>query len=258
MRWRTSGAPSRSRGMASSAYRPRTGRAATALRRSRTSHQDSRRRSRFRCELGMQPVQGARLVEASAAFVTVDDARFPRGRSDDDRSRASCSRRAVRDVGDARDPRLGAERAALSRLPGAHARRDGAQRRATLARWDRGPALAAMTRYAGISAIGAVALWSVARRGTLAERLRRGAWALLPAAVLEGLWFVRTKLVVHGGADPWSRAVRQPRRVAQGRRDDARVVARPRRRWRARPRGRDASSRGDRGRWRVRCSSCSW
>ena len=56
-------------------------------------------------------------------------------------------------------------------------------------------ALAAMTRYAGLSVIGAVVLWSVARAGTRAERVRRGVWSLLPAAVLEGLWFVRTKLV---------------------------------------------------------------
>jgi hypothetical protein len=52
-----------------------------------------------------------------------------------------------------------------------------------------------MTRYADISAIGAVALWSVARAGTIGERVRRGVWALLPAVVLEGVWFVRTKLV---------------------------------------------------------------
>jgi hypothetical protein len=38
-------------------------------------------------------------------------------------------------------------------------------------------------------------LWSVARKGTPGERLRRGAWAILPALVLQGIWFMRTKLV---------------------------------------------------------------
>ncbi|HKP15338.1 MAG TPA: glycosyltransferase family 39 protein, partial [Gemmatimonadaceae bacterium] len=61
-------------------------------------------------------------------------------------------------------------------------------------------ALATLTRYAGISIVGAVALWSVMRRGTLAERLRNAALALLPTLVLQGLWFVRTRQV--GGAGP--------------------------------------------------------
>ena len=61
-------------------------------------------------------------------------------------------------------------------------------------------ALATLTRYAGISIVGAVTLWSVAQRGTLAERLRRAALALLPTLVLQGLWFVRTRLL--GGAGP--------------------------------------------------------
>ena len=61
-------------------------------------------------------------------------------------------------------------------------------------------ALATLTRYAGVSVVGAVALWSFARRGTLAERLRATALALLPTLVLQGLWFVRTKRL--GGNDP--------------------------------------------------------
>jgi hypothetical protein len=61
-------------------------------------------------------------------------------------------------------------------------------------------ALATLTRYAGVSVVGAVALWSFARRGTLAMRLRAAALALLPTLVLQGLWFVRTKRL--GGNDP--------------------------------------------------------
>ena len=61
-------------------------------------------------------------------------------------------------------------------------------------------ALATLTRYAGVSIVGAVALWSVARRGTLAERLRNAALALLPTLVLQALWFVRTRQL--GGAGP--------------------------------------------------------
>ena len=61
-------------------------------------------------------------------------------------------------------------------------------------------ALATLTRYAGISVVGAVALWSVARRGTLAERLRNAALALLPTLVLQGLWLARTRQL--GGAGP--------------------------------------------------------
>jgi len=61
-------------------------------------------------------------------------------------------------------------------------------------------ALATLTRYAGISVVGAVALWSGARRGTLAERMRSIALALLPTLVLQGLWFARTRQV--GGAGP--------------------------------------------------------
>jgi hypothetical protein len=61
-------------------------------------------------------------------------------------------------------------------------------------------ALGTLTRYAGVSLVGAVALWSFARHGTLATRLRRTAWAVLPALVLQGLWLVRTKLLP--GAEP--------------------------------------------------------
>lgn len=61
-------------------------------------------------------------------------------------------------------------------------------------------ALATLTRYAGVSVVGAVALWSFARRGPLVTRMRNAALALLPALVSQGLWFVRTRRI--GGAEP--------------------------------------------------------
>ena len=143
---------------------------------------------------GMDPVQGSRLVEATAAFVTVATLAFL--------------------VGEATAPLAGILLAtALFAMSAMHEIHVSVLSEplflalltltlAAMVRRDERPwlaglfaALAAMTRYAGLSAIGAVALWSVARRGTIAERLRRGAWALLPAVVLEGLWYVRTKLV---------------------------------------------------------------
>ena len=61
-------------------------------------------------------------------------------------------------------------------------------------------ALATLTRYAGVSVVGAVALWSFARRGPLVTRLRNAVVALLPALVSQGLWFARTRRVA--GAEP--------------------------------------------------------
>jgi hypothetical protein len=143
---------------------------------------------------GMDPLQSARLVMAVAAFVTVTTLAFL--------------------VAEATAPLAGILLAtalfATSAMHEIHVSVLSeplflallALTLAAMVRRERQPwlagvwaALAAMTRYAGISAIGAVVLWSIARRGTLGERLRRGAWATLPAIVLEGLWFVRTKLV---------------------------------------------------------------
>lgn len=144
--------------------------------------------------LGMDPVQGSRLVSATAAFVTVATLAFL--------------------VGEATAPLAGILLAtalfAMSAMQLVHlsvlseplflaflALTLAAMVRREDQPWLAGlwAALAALTRYAGIAAVGAVALWSVARRGTTGERLRRGMWALLPASVLQGLWFVRTKLV---------------------------------------------------------------
>lgn len=63
-----------------------------------------------------------------------------------------------------------------------------------------GAALGALTRYAGVSLIGAVALWSMAQRGTLSARLRRSLTAVAPALVLQLLWVLRTRRVAGAGS----------------------------------------------------------
>jgi hypothetical protein len=52
--------------------------------------------------------------------------------------------------------------------------------------------LASIVRYAGISLVGGVALWSLMRAGTLRQRVMRAALAVLPAAVIQGAWVLRT------------------------------------------------------------------
>ncbi|HEY2898086.1 MAG TPA: glycosyltransferase family 39 protein [Gemmatimonadaceae bacterium] len=52
--------------------------------------------------------------------------------------------------------------------------------------------LASIVRYAGISLVGGVVLWQLARAGSLRERIVRGATAVAPAVVLQGLWVLRT------------------------------------------------------------------
>jgi dolichyl-phosphate-mannose-protein mannosyltransferase len=52
--------------------------------------------------------------------------------------------------------------------------------------------LASMVRYAGISLVGGVVLWQLARAGSLRERVIRAATAALPAIVLQGWWVLRT------------------------------------------------------------------
>jgi hypothetical protein len=54
-------------------------------------------------------------------------------------------------------------------------------------------ALSALTRYAGMSCVGAVALWSLLQRAPLATRIRRAVVATLPALVLQGAWVLRTR-----------------------------------------------------------------
>lgn len=50
-----------------------------------------------------------------------------------------------------------------------------------------------MTRYAGASLVGAAALWALLQPGHWRVRVRRAAVALLPALVLQGMWVVRTR-----------------------------------------------------------------
>jgi hypothetical protein len=54
-------------------------------------------------------------------------------------------------------------------------------------------ALAVMTRYAGMSIVAAVALWQLARTGTMRERITRAATSLAPAFVLQLWWVLRTE-----------------------------------------------------------------
>ncbi|MFL5608873.1 MAG: hypothetical protein ACJ8AD_20625 [Gemmatimonadaceae bacterium] len=54
-------------------------------------------------------------------------------------------------------------------------------------------ALGALTRYAGISLVGAVAVWQLLQRAPRTTRLRRAAVAVLPAIVLQGAWVLRTR-----------------------------------------------------------------
>lgn len=59
-------------------------------------------------------------------------------------------------------------------------------------------ALGAMVRYAGVSLVGAVALWSFVQRAPWRERVRRALIAVLPAALLEVGWVVRTRIASGG------------------------------------------------------------
>jgi hypothetical protein len=62
-----------------------------------------------------------------------------------------------------------------------------------------GAAAAAMVRYAGVSVIAAVGVWSLLLPGTLRERVRRAMVALVPGAIALGAWMVRTRLETNGG-----------------------------------------------------------
>jgi hypothetical protein len=53
-------------------------------------------------------------------------------------------------------------------------------------------ALASIARYAGLSLVGGVVLWNLARAGSLRQRLGRAAIAAIPAVVLQGAWVLRT------------------------------------------------------------------
>jgi hypothetical protein len=54
-------------------------------------------------------------------------------------------------------------------------------------------AVGAMTRYAGASLVGAVALWALLQPGAWRDRVRRAAIAILPGLLLQGVWVLRTR-----------------------------------------------------------------
>jgi len=144
--------------------------------------------------LGMDPQQGARLVEALSAFVTtatlvllVADATAPLAGILLGVALIGMSSMHLVHVSVLSEPLF---LALLALTLAAMARRPERPAVAGLL-----AALGALVRYAGLSLVGAVALWSFARRGTLAERVRRTGAAVFPAVVLQGLWFVRTRLV---------------------------------------------------------------
>jgi hypothetical protein len=56
-------------------------------------------------------------------------------------------------------------------------------------------AVAVMTRYAGLSIVGAIALWALAQPGRWTDRMRRAAIAVAPAVALQGIWVLRTRAV---------------------------------------------------------------
>jgi len=142
--------------------------------------------------LGMDPMQGARLVQALSAFVIVttlvllvSEAATPVAGVLLATALFSTSAMHEVHVSVLSEPLY---LAFLVLALFAMVRRPDQPWRAGLA-----AALATLTRYAGISVVGAVALWSFGRRGTIAVRLRNAALALLPMLVLQGLWFVRTR-----------------------------------------------------------------
>ena len=56
-------------------------------------------------------------------------------------------------------------------------------------------AIAVMTRYAGLSIVGAIALWALAQPGRWPDRIRRAAITVAPAFLLQVIWVLRTKAV---------------------------------------------------------------
>jgi 4-amino-4-deoxy-L-arabinose transferase-like glycosyltransferase len=52
--------------------------------------------------------------------------------------------------------------------------------------------LASIVRYAGVSLVGGVVLWQLARAGTVRQRIARAVVAAIPAIVILGAWVLRT------------------------------------------------------------------
>ena len=59
-------------------------------------------------------------------------------------------------------------------------------------------AAAALVRYAGVSIIAAVGLWSLVLPGTMRDRIRRAVTAGIPGAIALGSWMIRTRLETNG------------------------------------------------------------
>lgn len=160
--------------------------------------------------LGMAPMQAARAVQAIAACITVTT--------------------LVLLVGGATTPLAGILGAlALFAMPAAHEVHVSVLSEPLFLAWltltlaamtlapDRplymgiAAALAAAIRYAGMSVVGAVALWQLARPGPFPLRIRRAAIAVLPAVLMQGAWVARThhvagssairRISVYGGLD---------------------------------------------------------
>ena len=53
-------------------------------------------------------------------------------------------------------------------------------------------AIGVMTRYAGVALVGAAALWALLERGSVRQRLQRAIVTVLPAVVLQGAWVIRS------------------------------------------------------------------
>ena len=56
-------------------------------------------------------------------------------------------------------------------------------------------AVAVMTRYAGLSIVGAIGLWALLQPGRRPDRIRRALIAVAPAMLLQAIWVMRTRAV---------------------------------------------------------------
>ena len=144
--------------------------------------------------LGMQPAQAARLVQATAAFITVATLVVIV-------TAASSGITAVLVV------------IALLTMTAMHEVHASVLSEPVflaclmltllgLVRWPERPLAAALpaaagviTRYAGLSLVAAAALWALMQPGSWPARIRRAVVVVLPAMVLQGAWVLRTRLL---------------------------------------------------------------
>ena len=176
--------------------------------------------------LGMDPMQGARLVQALCAFVIVTTLVPARERGGGAGRRRVPRHGAVLDGLDARSARVRVERAALPGAARARAVRHGASSRPTVAGRprrrprDAHPLRGHLHRRRG----GALERRAPRHAGRTAAQRRAGASADARAAgTVAGVHQTARRR----GSDPRALALRQPRLRARAGRDDARLVARP-------------------------------